>query len=93
MLEIACIYAQQCSHMCDTSMWVGLTAFVLIKFLSCMGEMPKIEMGDPVQSAEKLQLWRVAVDEPGNGGHRMDLFIRFLWVHGESGNEKKHWET
>ena len=35
---------------------------LLVKFLQTMGELPKLEYGPPHDRAERLQMWKLAVE-------------------------------
>ena len=37
---------------------------VLLKFLQTLGDLPKIELGDPASRGERLVVWRTAVEDP-----------------------------
>ncbi len=65
---------------------------LLIKFLSAMGDLPNIELGDVSGRGETLALWRVAVETQLKQTRRV-VVQWWDWVYGRADSYYKHWLT
>ena len=65
---------------------------LLIKFLSAMGELPRIELGDAQGRGERLALWKVAMETQLKQTRRV---VMEWWerVYGLADAHYKHWLT